>query len=201
MQHRLSLRSRSARRAAFTLAEILIATTITAMLGAATLTMLIGLHAGADYEQAVRRESTAEHAAAMRIAAATRNASALLAHDPDHLVLWTGDANNNAEPELSELRRIQWDEANGELRVYELTTPSGAPDPSYSVDDHFSTITANYAGTALLPGRVLLRRVNTWHVAIDASSPSDARRLRITVHLDGHPDPLHVVTALRAETP
>lgn len=186
---------------AFTLVEMLLALAVAGMVGVTTIVMLAGASSAAQTHTDTRQSSMRRQVTIIRLGGVTRSAAMVLAADDHALVLWTGDANNNAVPDLSELRRLQWDEDSQEVWVSQAPAVllPGA-DTTYTLADAFGTITQGLAGTAAMPTQVLLQDITDWQVTLDKAVLHDARLLRIDLMLvtEQGQQPTAVIAGLRA---
>lgn len=185
---------------AFTLVEVLLALAISGMIGAAAMMMLTATGNATQTQHDTRRATVKRQVVFTRITPLLRDAARVLDHGDAHLVLWTGDLNRNAKPDLSELRRIEWTAGN-EVVVYEAPPNLAAvADTTYELTHDFDAATAALAGSAAFPGRVTLRGVTDFNLMLDAADPAAARtiRLRLTVATESGDDTSVVVAALRA---
>lgn len=193
--------TKSRRRSAFTLPELLLAITIASAIGFAVLLILGGIAAATTGQDDNRRANVRRQVAIARIGALTRTSIMTLDHTANSLVLWGSDANLNGIPELSEIRLIWWDNAGDVIINYEA--PAGlAPgdDVSFALTDDFSTITSALAGTVVFPGSTVIDQISAWDVVLDELVPQSARQMRIemTIENDHGPEPAVIIAALRA---
>ncbi len=193
--------TKSRRRSAFTLPELLLAITIASAIGFAVLLILGGIAAATTGQADNRRANVRRQVAIARIGTLTRTSIMTLDHTANSLVLWGSDANLNGIPELSEIRLIWWDNAGDVIINYEA--PAGlAPgdDVSFTLTDDFSTITSALAGTVVFPGSTVIDQVSAWDVVLDELVPQSARQMRIemTIENDHGPEPAVIIAALRA---
>jgi type II secretory pathway component PulJ len=192
------------KRVAYTLVELLLAVAICSVVAVTVLMMLDSIIAATGTQLDTRRANVRRQVAAERLGAQTRGAAMYLARGDAHLVLWTGDTRRNGLPDLSELRRIEWDAASGSVRSYEAPeTLDGALDVMYGLDSDFSAITASAAGGASLPGRTLLGDVTAWELLLDDDDAQAARllRLRVTIQSESGPETATIVSGLRLGSP
>ncbi len=195
--------TKSRRRSAFTLPELLLAITIASAIGFAVLLILGGIAAATTGQADNRRANVRRQVAIARIGTLTRTSIMTLDHTANSLVLWGSDANLNGIPELSEIRLIWWDNAGDVIINYEA--PAGlAPgdDVSFALTDDFSTITSALAGTVVFPGSTVIDQVSAWDVVLDELVPQSARQMRIemTIENDHGPEPAVIIAALRQLT-
>lgn len=184
----------------FTLVELLLGLAITALIGLGVAMMLGAIGAATRSSIDIRRQVIKRQVAVARLGSLTRSAAMVLAYGDDHLVLWTGDRTGNGVPDLSELRRIEWDQAQQRLLTAEAPDDlNPAADITYDFDDSFNTITAGLAATAVFPQTTTLEGVTAWAVQLDEADAQSARavQLQITVDNNGVSDTAVIMSSLR----
>jgi len=184
----------------FTLVELLLAVAISAIIGLTVVMMLAGVGASIRTNDDIRRASVKRQVAILRLGSLTRCAAMVLSKGPDHVVLWKGDTTGNGKPNISELRRIQWDADAGEVWTYEsLTDLPPASDTTYELNADYSAVTASLAGSALFPKHVTLQHVTDWTLDLDTPIVQSARmiRLHLTIESESGPDAALVISNLR----
>lgn len=193
--------SRKAR--AFTLVEMLLALAICSLVGLTVALLLGGIGAATRESQDTRRTVVQRQVAVARLGALTRGTAMVLSKGSNHVVLWKGDMTGNGKPNLSELRRIEWDANTNEVWTYEAPSSlSAAADTAYDLTADFSAATASLAGTASFPGQTTLQEVAAWNTTLDNASTQSAKLLRVTVTLtqDTGSDNATIIAYLRATT-
>lgn len=186
---------------AFTLVEVLLALSVSSIIGLVVLLMLSGVASASQKQHDTRQATMNRQVAIARLSSLTRCTAMVLACDDDSMVLWKGDINANGKPELSELRRIEWDSSTNEVKISE--SPAGmdvSSDVTYAMGDDFKSITIATAGSATFPTRIILRHVQSWTLTLDQPAAHDARLLRLDVelHNDQGSDTASIISALRA---
>lgn len=179
----------AASRTAFTLVELLMALTITALIGAAVAAMLSAVTYGTDSSHDLRTLVVKSETIAARLSAAVRESAQLLDAGDGYVVLWTSDLNDSGQPDLLELRRIEWDSDTDELTDY--TPDPAATDVAYDLStDDFDAISNNLIVAGDMVGELWATNVTDWQVGLDSADPQDAALLsfRITVNADGMSD-------------
>jgi type II secretory pathway pseudopilin PulG len=162
------------------LVEILLALAITGLIAAGVASLLMATASGTKDRQELRQRNVRVDVLAHRIDGAIRSSSMLLARDSRTLVLWTGDTNKNGAVNLSELRRIEYDNSGKQIICYEApaTLPAAsntAYDLATTTAANFLTATAALRGTTSFPGTVWGNNVMTW----DTSPTTGSRTTRL----------------------
>lgn len=186
---------------AFTLVEMLLALAVSSIIGLTVLLMLSGASTAAQTQHDTREATVTRQVVVARLSSLTRCTAVVLAKSDSSLVLWKGDMNANNKPDLSELRRIEWDSDSKEIWVSESPVDMNiASDVVYGIGDDFSTLSLAAAGTAVFPTQVILGQIQGWSVTLDEPVSQDARLLRLDVQLthgSGN-DTATIISALRA---
>jgi len=181
------------RGAGLTLVELLIALTITGMIGVATAMMMVSVSYGTTSKQDMRginqRVTTITH----RLNAAVRGSKMVLEAGDDYLVLWTADTRVDEGPNLSEIRLIERDPGTHQLRSY--TADFGAMteaqieanDTLYATSDDFAAVTDSLKSGSMFPATKWGDHVTEWICDFTAANVQAASLLeyRLTVNVDG----------------
>ena len=166
---------RAPRRRGLTLVEVMVALIITSMVGAAVAAMLDSVSYATTTRTSAQRANVKQKVIGARIDVATRSSTMVLAHDEGILVLWLGDSRVNGRPNLSELRRIEWNGATSEIWSYRAPTGlSIAADTLYELTADFEAVTAGLIGTPDFPGERWGTSVIGWAPTLDAGAAPDA---------------------------
>ncbi len=98
----------------------------------------------------------------------------LLGSDGQCLVLWVSDSKKNGAPDLSELRRIEWDAATKRIRCYQArTTLAPAANTAYDLTTtNFLATTAALRGTSSFPAVVWAQGVSGWSTSPTVATPA-----------------------------
>jgi type II secretory pathway component PulJ len=167
------------------LVEVLLALAISGMVAAVVAAMLFALANGSRDRQDLRHRNVRADVVIARVDTAVRSSSMLLGRTPNCLVLWVADSRKNGRPDLSELRRIEWDAASKQLRCYQA--PAGLADSdntTYQLSDDFVAATAALAGSATFPAEVWGTNVTGWSGSpVPTSATQDARMIAYSVTL------------------
>ena len=188
-------------RGALTLLELLLAILGVAMVSMAVAAILAATAYATSDQIDVRSVAVKHKVIASRLGAAIRSSKMVLAQGSDYLVLWMEDADASGQPNLSEIRRIERDNATSELRSYK------APDSLAPVDDteydlltdDFNVETNSIKGTANFPQTLWAADVTAWTIALDDADPQSASLVsyRMTIEHGELPDTAIGATALR----
>ena len=178
----------------FTIVEMILALGITAMVGVAVSAMLVSISYGTTNQTDLRRADVKERVLGMRISDAIQSSEMILAQGSDHLILWMGDSRENGLPDLSEIRRIDWDVTDQEMWSYSAPFDLlEANNTTYNFVDDFNTITLALMGTSNFPGEPWAHMVTGWTQTLDQVNPQAAKMIQYTVTLSGS-DVVSVVT-------
>ncbi len=171
----------------FTLVELLLALTITAMIGGGVSAMLFSVSYGTTSESDIRRVTVKERVIALRMDAAIRSSRMILDQGADYLVLWMGDSRDNGVPDLSEIRRIERNSATSELWSYTaIPALPDADNTQYTFITDFNTVTQALAGTANFPGQQWAGNVTAWGQTLDQANPQTATMLAYSITCSGN---------------
>ena len=169
-------------RHGLTLVEMLIALTITGIIGAAIASMLSAVAYGTSSSRDIRSLVVKNKTLGARITAAVRGSIQLLDAADGYVVLWTKDINSSGVPDLLELQRIELDSATGKLTSY--TPDPSATDVAYLMTDDFDTISTSLIGTGELVGELWASGVGQWTVTLDNADPLAAGLISFRLTLD-----------------
>lgn len=186
---------------AFTLVELLLALAISVVVATTVVMMLAATARATRSKDDVRSALIRRQTATVRLGAAIRCAGMVLAAGPHHIVLWKNDVNGDRKPRLSELRRVEWDQASGEIRVCGAAANlNPADDAVFEMNSDFSAETAAISGSSIFPLRVMLRHAIDWNVALDNADIRAARTVvvRTTIETESGSDEVVVVGCLRS---
>lgn len=169
------------RRRGVMLVEILLALAISGMVAAGVASLLLATATGTQDRQETRQRNVRVELLAHRIDTAIRSSSMLLARDSRCLVFWTADLKKNGVPNLSELRRIEWDSSKKQVICY--AAPATLADASNTPYDlattNFLTATATLRGSASFPATVWANNVRDWNTSTNPLDVTPATRQQI----------------------
>jgi prepilin-type N-terminal cleavage/methylation domain-containing protein len=173
----------SCRRRGFTLPEIVIALTLTAIMGVCITMMISSVAAGTVGQQDGRHHLTRMQALQSRLLTQIHGCRAILSGGSGYLVYWIGDeqAGNsvNKYVNLSEMYLIQLNTATNQLVLY--TKAAGVADQAYG--NH--TVWATAAQTALQNGwytsTILANNVTAFSATPSNSVATNARLVTISI--------------------
>jgi len=176
---------------AFTLVELVMAMSITAMtalaVAGATMTLSTAYSRSQDYYQNIQTA----RATMLRFHSAVCKARLIVAADNNTLVLWDGDTNGDGQINIAELLLIDYDKGTRELREYSVVYPDEMCESlkdTHNVHIPLSSVTAvGAAGTVLgtppyIQERLVATDVTDFTVATDSAPPlAGMVKLQITV--------------------
>jgi prepilin-type N-terminal cleavage/methylation domain-containing protein len=113
----------SCNRRGFTLLEMTIAMTITAVTGLSVAGVTMALGEANDHGQDFYQSVQTGRSAVMKIQAIVRGAKLVTASTGTSLVLWLEDANGDGQVNLSETVLLTFDAESGEIRFYRVAFP------------------------------------------------------------------------------
>ena len=179
--HRKNRRFSPRRLAGLTLVELLLSLTATSLIGAGAASILFAVAKGTasrgDMRALVVRHKTID----ARLSAAVRSSRQVLAIGSNYIVLWMSDANSDGSPNLSEIRRIEFDSAT--RRLWSYKAPVGVtPDTSFAVSSDFNAMTSNLKGQNNFPGELWANGVTS--VTWAANSADTLVSYRLTLKAD-----------------
>ncbi len=184
-----------------TLVELLIGLAVVAMIGAVVAVLMTAVAYGTESQREMRQVNTRLHVVATRLTAATRSSRMVLAEGEDYIVLWLADTDANGKPNLSELKRIERDEATDTLLSYKAADDlSSEQDTIYELDStDFDAATRAKCGSSEFPQTLLASTVTAWDIDLSDSNPQDARLVsyRLTVAINGVQNTLAATASLR----
>lgn len=187
-------------RRGLTLIELIIAMAGTALVATAVAMTLFAVGQGSAEDADLRALVARRGALAARHNAALRCSCRVLARTSMAIVLWMGDADGDDAPDLSELRRLDFDVTSGELRSYRAPDDlDPADDVQYALADDFLSATARVMGSATFPATLWGTALAEWSTILNHLDPQQATLVsyRMTLRCGSHGDPLRGAAALR----
>lgn len=180
------------RHSAFTIAELLIALTITSLIALTASGMLFATIRATDDRTDRRHVIVRSAVIGKRITAEVHGALSFLAASDDEIVIWATDGNANGAVNLDEIVLLERDNATSELRRYAIVWPGGwdqatidAANTVYTPAADFSAVAAAAKGTGNFPASVWSTQLSVMGVTLDNATAQQARlatlRLALTV--------------------
>jgi len=184
-------------RRGLTLVELLMALAITALIGAAVTAMMFGVSHGTSENKDIRGLTLRSKAINARLAARIRTARSVLHAQDGLLILWTGDANDNAKPDRSELQRIERDGDTGVITSY--TIAADGTDAEHELASDFDALTTAAIDSGDMAGEAWARAVAGFAVTLDDAAAQSAGLVsfRITLRAGNLSDVTINAAALR----
>lgn len=109
---------------AFTIAELLIALTITAIISASIAAMISSVSAGTTGQQDGRRFLVRVQSLEARLATSVHASQCILASGNNYIVYWIADSTHDNAVQLSELGMLELDPVTNTLNQYQTVFPS-----------------------------------------------------------------------------
>ena len=165
--------ARTNRSDGFTLAELVLALSITTLMGACITSMLYSFSYGSTVQSDNREAMVASELVKMRMSEAVQRSTKVLAQGTNYLVLWTAD-DGDGIPQLSELRRIEYDATAMTLTSYQPPL-NPAPNTAYNLTTtNFDTVTSALKGTTQMPGQ-LWGNISSFATILDNATVQSAK--------------------------
>ncbi len=199
-----STKTGRARRArGMTLIELLLAVAGTALVAAAIAAMLVATSYGTESRTDMRELIVKHKAISTRLSAAIRSARMVLEQGDGYIVLWLADTNEDGQPNLAELRRLERHGATNALRSYIAPADLDETDnTAYDLDTtDFGTETDSIKGSANFPEALWATDVTGWDLTLDDADARLARLVtwRLALRAGDMTDTAVGVAALRNE--
>jgi hypothetical protein len=160
---------------------LLIALSVTAVLVLAIASMLHAVAYGSQSQSSARQTNVASKLLRARIDAAIAGAKMVLATDNStYIVIWTGDTNADSVPDLSELRRIEFNAGTGQITSYRA--PAGVtPDTAYTLATDFNATTNALKGGNTFPAEVWAKNVTAFSASLNNGTTQNATAVYYSV--------------------
>lgn len=123
-----------------TLAELLMAVTITSLIGMAVVTLSSALSNAQASTDSMAEAISSGRYAMMNIAADIRKAGLITAADADGMVIWTGDDNSDGQINLDELVLVRPNDDEHTVERLQVVFPPSAP-PSLNITRELNRVT------------------------------------------------------------
>ena len=196
------------RLSAFTIAELLIALTITSLIALTASGMLFATIRATDDRTDRRHVIVRSAVIGKRITAEVHGALSFLAASDDEIVIWATDGNANGAVNLDEIVLLERDNATSELRRYAIVWPSGwdqatidAANTVYTPAADFSAVAAAAKGTGNFPASVWSTQLTAMGVTLDNVTVQQARLATLRLILSVGDLVENVVVAASIRTP
>lgn len=173
----------------FTLLEMLIALSITALIGMCIAIMINSMAAGTAGQQDGRRHLVRLQALESRLLSKFHPAACILEAGNGYVVYWTGDANINNAVELNELGMLELNTTTHTLQEYTTVFPGNfSLSDIASANTQYAASTSWYAAaqtakaTSYFPASAVAHNMTGFKVTLDNATATAARLA--TFHLD-----------------
>jgi hypothetical protein len=156
-----------------TTAEFVLSLTITVLIAVSISAVLYASGSTVSERQAARTLMVSNEVCSLRLTAALRASTTVLAQGNCYLVLWLADRNGNGAPSLSEIQRIDLDPNTGQ--VWSFKAPASLPagsDTAYSLGGtDFGAATAALKGSSSFPGTLWATGITAWTTTPAPANP------------------------------
>jgi len=172
-------------RRGLTLIELLLALSITVIIGAAAISMLSAAAYGTSSSRELRSVASGAMALEARLADLIGHSEMVLTANDTMLILWVKDRDLNGTPSLYELCVIEFDTSDesgrGSLSIYENPSPPIA-DFDYQYDANFTTITNGLRSVGIYEKTKLKTDIASVKFELDHVDPQQA--LLVGYHIE-----------------
>lgn len=184
-----------------TLAEMLIALAIAAMVGTAAMAMLSASVAATKANSNTRASTTSTQVITARLQAYIRQSSQIACATDNTIVLWLGDRNEDDVMNLPEMRILAYEDASDRLAIY--TFSDSAVDAEYVLPDDPESVPSQAALDALYDCVPLVSHVASCTFTISAADIREARFMQVAMNFtsDSDIETLHTIVAFRSDIP
>ncbi len=178
-----------------TLAELLMALSITVLVGAGIVAMMESIGRVLDEGRIQRAETIASATAASRLSSVVAPSTCAVELAPELVTLWSGDIRRDGAIQASELIWIRFETESGNLLVEQVRFPDdfgnlerNEADETYDVDQDFAAAHSHYAQQGFIDGRVLLDGIDDIELAmneLDIIAPTEQGRVAWRIGWNG----------------
>ena len=175
------------KRYGLTLVELLMALSITVIVGAGVVAMTESVAIALEQGRTERERTVASAVAAARLSAVTAPASCALEIEDGYTVLWRGDSRRDGRVQASEVDWLRFDEANGSIVHEWVSFPESfsaheraQADRTCSTNENYESLRTDYDARGFLARVLLLDGLASTEGAlpsIELENPRTARRL------------------------
>ncbi|MCE5327281.1 MAG: hypothetical protein LLG01_12810 [Planctomycetaceae bacterium] len=172
---------KTARRRAFTLAELVLALATTALVGTAVAAMSMALSTAGQTSRDRQLCMQEARVAVRRLEDYVRKAKLATACDSRTVSLWMTDANGDGQINMSEMGVIQWNPATGDVSLHQIVYPSSWPQwlvsmMNYTADLYFfvgvNNATANVTSSYYSQATPLASNVTSFRISATPTPPA-----------------------------
>jgi type II secretory pathway pseudopilin PulG len=168
-------------RRGLSMVELMIALSVTALIGLATVGMLQAVTNGVDTRRDQRSTIIRANAAQHRLAAYINPSRCILELQGSNLALWFDDSRKSETVHISEVRWLRYHAAQGTITVHYLTFPNNMTELERAADDQYYPASSNwedlfttYSSHARLVMRSRTLVDGLSDVRVDLDIPADA---------------------------
>ncbi|TVQ51693.1 MAG: hypothetical protein EA377_12025 [Phycisphaerales bacterium] len=194
--------SHAKHRRGLSLLELMLAITITALVGAAIAGMLNAVAVGVDTRRDNRSMMVRSSLAQARLNAYIAPARCVLDQRGPQIVLWFNDQKKSETVHASEIRWLEYDRTEGTLSVSYVSFPEhwsqlevDQEDREFPSDSDWGRIKNSYASRGLLNELTLVDGLDDVTVTADATDPFEIRLLTYRLWFVAAPEPFETLAS------
>lgn len=165
-----------------TLVELMLAISITAVVGLAVATMMTAVTYGTQESKDLREMVILRKVVNQRLTTMIREAQQVLDVTPTSMVVWMADTDGSGTPNISEIRRIEFNPDTNGIVAF-LPAPSLVLDTAFELTDNFDSVTNLLITTGSLLEEPWITQANAASFEIDTDDPATARLINYTITL------------------
>ena len=190
--------SSMARHRGMSLAELLMAMSITVLVGAGIVAMMESIGRVLDEGRTQRAETIASATAASRLSSVVAPSACAVELSPSLVTLWSGDVRRDGAIQASELIWIRFESDSGTLMVEKVRFPDeygnlerNEADQTFELDQDFAAVHTQYGQQGHLESKVLLDGIEDIEIAmaeLDIMSPTAQGRVAWRIGWNGSID-------------
>ena len=186
------------RHRGMSLAELLMAMSITVLVGAGIVAMMESIGTVLDEGRTQRAETIASATAASRLSSVVAPSACAVELSPSLVTLWSGDVRRDGAIQASELIWIRFESDSGTLMVEKVRFPEeygslerNDADQTFELDQDFAAVHTQYEQQGYLESKVLLDGIEDIEIAmaeLDIMSPTEQGRVAWRIGWNGSID-------------
>ncbi len=164
--------------------ELMLAMSITAVMGVALTAMLSAISAGMDARHDTRTHLLQANAAQIRLAAYIKPSLAILDSDGSDVVLWFDDSRRSGTVHATEIRWLLYNEDEGTIIMFRVQFPSDwtlnqklVADREYAPSTDWMAVYREFRQNEWITGFVLVDGLDDVAVSFDQALPRDSRHV------------------------
>lgn len=170
----------------FTLAELLMAMSVCALLATGVLSLLGGTLSAADYQHQMRGHAVRQTVLSERLGTVFRATAQVLFLDTETAVFWVGDRDMDGEVDISEVCVLVWDPVAGTLSKYDdADAIADSAEVGYAPATDFPALLTPLLGSSDLPGGVVARNLSAFSIETSGGTSVMPELIHLSMQFDG----------------